>query len=1092
MHKQIDIRDSDAVAIGEGASAIINQYTQHTYEGLTTEEVTSLIATLRREEQPQVWDGRIPYLGLKTFQEADAQFFFGREKIVSELLERLKTTRFLVVAGSSGSGKSSLIRAGLFHAIKMGQLNGSDKWLRATLRPSMNPIEQLAKSMARLAKSPLAATALRMHGLRNPNTLHNQIESLLSDDRSQRCVVLVDQFEELFTQTKDSVQRRAFLDLLTNAATHKDSRTTIILSMRSDFVAHCARHKRLNELLSQNFRQIGAMQPNELARAITLPALSVGAEIDPALVSQITMDMEGEAGALPLMSFALRDLFEVEKTEIDMPMDLTLPEYQHRGGLQKVLEQHAQRVFNTLDDDQIKLAHTIFSQLVEVSEKRSDTRRTVVFSELVSNTAPESAVETVVHAFADEGVRLLTTDHDQEHNERTVTLAHEKLLDSWPWLVQLVGENRETIELRNAVADDARAWVAGGRDRGELYRGAKLQRVTDALAHKELLLGKTSQAFILSSQRYRRNRRLLLFGGLAIVFLTILTSVMWVQRDQIKHTRNLLVAEETVASSLKIANAANATAEAEGTRAAVQLQALETRVAAELQASEAMRVAARATSQVQLRMADTRFLMIQARNALNTDPELGILLAQRAVQVSSANHSVPALPETKTVLAEAVAKSRMRHTLDDHTGPISHLVYSPSGRWIGSTSGDDTAKLWNSTTGNLHNAFFNQAESKCTGVGTNESGHGGNKSDKEDLLAIALHDSGEALRVAVTGKTKRIYLWEDDLDACPVILKGHRNMVWDVAFHPDGNLLASGGADGKIILWDFESKAILKILNQHTDQVTNVSFSPNGKWLVSTSVDHTVMIWDVADRSLVSVLEGHTQQVVQATFDLTSRYVISASFDKTARIWDIITGEQVALLEHGHTVENATFSSDGRRVATSGQDRAIRFWDVVWEKRDGGHSAEITTITQQEGTVLRGHTDTIWALAFHPERDELISAGKSNDIRIWSTRTDRQETVTQAHDDVIHSLAISPNGRRIATASADGTVKIWIAEMGYPIHKLIHNSAVLDVAFSPDNRHLISSDMAGTIRVWDVKTGDQVGLPIQSDNKPVYGLAFHP
>ena len=210
-----------------------------------------------------------------------------------------------------------------------------------------------------------------------------QLKTLLSDDERQRCVLLVDQFEETFTQTKNETARTAFIDLLTTAAQAEDGRVVIFLSLRSDFVSNCALYPELRALMSQQFQLVGAMEPRDLAKAITLPALEVGAEIDPALVSHIIADMKGEPGALPLMSFALRDLFEAEKTKKGQPMDLTLPEYLQRGGIESALERHANQVFNDFSDEQKALAQNIFSKLIEIGQGRVDTRRTAAFAELV-------------------------------------------------------------------------------------------------------------------------------------------------------------------------------------------------------------------------------------------------------------------------------------------------------------------------------------------------------------------------------------------------------------------------------------------------------------------------------------------------------------------------------------------------------------------------------------------------------------------------------------------------------------------------------------------------------------------------------------
>ena len=207
--------------------------------GYTVEQVSTLLTQIGSTFQPKPFDGRCPYLGLDAFSEDDADRFFGRETLVSELVARVKESRFVVIAGPSGSGKSSLVRAGLIHALKQGALPNSDRWLYATLTPGRDPIESLALAMSRMAKSPDAGKYLREH-FAEPSALHEFVESQLSDRKDQRAVIFVDQFEEVFTQISKEDERAAFLNLLTHAATHDNGRVTVLFALRSDFVSNCA------------------------------------------------------------------------------------------------------------------------------------------------------------------------------------------------------------------------------------------------------------------------------------------------------------------------------------------------------------------------------------------------------------------------------------------------------------------------------------------------------------------------------------------------------------------------------------------------------------------------------------------------------------------------------------------------------------------------------------------------------------------------------------------------------------------------------------------------------------------------------------
>ncbi|MGQ0603636.1 MAG: ATP-binding protein, partial [Anaerolineales bacterium] len=283
--------------------------------GYSPEAVSTLLAQISATFQPRPFDGRCPYRGLQAFEAEDAEFFFGREALVAQLVARVEQSRYVVVAGPSGSGKSSLVRAGLIHALQHNRLPDSDRWGYATLVPGRNPLASLARAVSGLARTPSAGKDIYNEGKTDATMLHEWVEIALGEGRDRRAVIFVDQFEETFTQATHEDERVAFLNLFTHAATVEGGRAIVLFALRSDFVADCATYPQLNALLNQQFLQVGAMQADELVRAIAQPALSVGLRIDPDLIAQIVNDMRGEPGALPLMQFALRDLFEARQAQ---------------------------------------------------------------------------------------------------------------------------------------------------------------------------------------------------------------------------------------------------------------------------------------------------------------------------------------------------------------------------------------------------------------------------------------------------------------------------------------------------------------------------------------------------------------------------------------------------------------------------------------------------------------------------------------------------------------------------------------------------------------------------------------------------------
>ena len=255
--------------------------------GFSADQVSVLITQISSTFQPKPFDGRCPYKGLDVFDEEDAELFFGREKTVDDLVERVKKSRTVFITGPSGSGKSSLVRAGFIPALKQGAIEGGANWLYATIRPGREPINTLARAVAGLVMSTNADDEIRAKAFTDETILARWCDVILQDHRGKRVVFFVDQFEELFTQVAREEERIAFLNLLTHAATAENGRVSVLFSMRSDFVSNCAAYPKLNELLNRQFIQIGAMQGHELVSAIAQPALRVGLRIDPDLIAQI-------------------------------------------------------------------------------------------------------------------------------------------------------------------------------------------------------------------------------------------------------------------------------------------------------------------------------------------------------------------------------------------------------------------------------------------------------------------------------------------------------------------------------------------------------------------------------------------------------------------------------------------------------------------------------------------------------------------------------------------------------------------------------------------------------------------------------------
>ena len=418
-----------------------------------------------------------PYKGLATFDAEDAQYFFGRERLVAELVARLVGAPLLAVVGPSGSGKSSVLRAGLLPALAGGVLPGSANWTQALIRPGEQPMRALGRATRRLA-------------------------------RERRGVLAVDQFEELFTACQDEAEREEFVAALVRAARDRDGRCLVVLAVRADFYGRCAAYPELSRLLGANHVLVGPMSRDELRRAIERPAQRVGLSVEPELVEALLTDVEGRPGALPLLSTALLELWRRRDGS-----RLRLAAYARSGGVQGAVARLAEDAFVQLDPAQQAEARKLLLRLADEDESGAIVRRRIGLAELAGERSAD-----VVARLADR--RLLTV------SDGAVEVAHEALLREWPRLRAWLEEDTQGRRLHRRLGDAARAWDADARDPGALYRGARLASALDWAAGHEPELNATERAFLDDSRRAsgraQRRLRMVLAGVASLLVLAVI------------------------------------------------------------------------------------------------------------------------------------------------------------------------------------------------------------------------------------------------------------------------------------------------------------------------------------------------------------------------------------------------------------------------------------------------------------------------------------------------------------------------------------------------------------------------------------------
>jgi hypothetical protein len=423
--------------------------------------------------------GEPPYQGLQYFDERDANRFFGREQLTVRVIGRLQRARFLAVIGASGSGKSSLVRAGVIPALKSGgrlsdgSLPPSDSphWAYRTFTPGGHPLDTLAAALSEPGALPTQLDNLRQELARNPQSLVLAIHSLLAREGSSHLLIFVDQLEELFTQTRSLEERQAFIQALSAISAEEDPQpVSLVVCLRADFYAQVAQHDALRELISQHQEFIGAMSRNELVDAVVGPLNQGGWKIQEGLVKVILRDVGYEPGALPLLSHALLETWKRRRGRT-----LTLSGYTESGGVDGAIRETAEAVFNGLTEQQRPIARLIFLHLTELTEDAQDTRRRAPFSELITRSTDEATIQAVINILAQ--ARLVTTGTIEPGETRVVEVAHESLIREWPTLRKWLTEDRQGLLLHRQLTEATEDWEKSGRDDGLLYRSRRLEAV---------------------------------------------------------------------------------------------------------------------------------------------------------------------------------------------------------------------------------------------------------------------------------------------------------------------------------------------------------------------------------------------------------------------------------------------------------------------------------------------------------------------------------------------------------------------------------------------------------------------------------------
>lgn len=1020
-----------------------------------------------------------PYLGLMAFDADKKDYFFGRKAAVRGIGERLSKSRFLAAIGPSGCGKSSLVKAGVLPELKRDLIPDSSLWEVKIFTPGRYPLEELDRALA-------------------------------NRDPDKTFLLFIDQFEELFTLGSDESQQREFISKITEEATKTDGDTRVIVAIRGDFLDRCAGYEETSNLINctqPTTYLVTPMTAAELTEAIEQPAEKHAITFESGLVDQIIIDVIDRAGALPLLQYALAELWRVCIADSNHSQpQLTFNGYEQIRGVKGALEKRADELYQNLAEADREFVRCLFLELVQLGENQEVTRRHASWQDLRDKADSQEQLERVTRQLANWNQRLIITD------ENKVEVAHEALLSEWRRLREWIEDNRDNIRLERRLEGDCQEWSKQNRPEGLLLTGTWLAAIDDwvnkdnprlSLLESEFLsesLGRRDRQIQEKVEQERKRTRFAIASLITMTFLTTLAGTAWINAE-----RGQILALSEASEAKFVLNRNSLDPLVEALKAGTRLKQISW-VPGDREVRD--RVMETLTQAVYWVRESDR---LQAHN----DAVQSVSFSPDGTMLASAGY------DNKVKLWKIEENQKISIPLQEkfqHTKTVFSVTFSPDSQTIASASFDKTVKLWHrdgTLKDTLHHdnfvysvTFSPKGDTIAAGdkSGTvtfwNSNGQRTNpfQAHKSTVLGLKFNKQGNIL--ATASKDGTVKLWKLTLklqQQNPTILK-HGTRVDSVSFSPDGQMIATASQDKIVKFWKSDGTPLNNLTIKGESGFTSVSFSPDNKTIATTNLAGQAQLWERNETEIkaIETLSGHTSRSNSVSFSHNGNILASASNDRTVKLWQVKLPLVTRLKADSQRVFDVSFSPNGQKFASAGQNNTIQIWDKNgnWQQTLTGHKQQVDSINfspNSEKIASSSHDDNIniwtWqgkqyqlektirrqsllnsssSVSFNPNPNNplLVFANSQGIVKLFNINNSKISSFP-AHKKEIWAVSFSPNGDYIATASGDYTAKLWDAT-GKPKATLEgHQAVVQDISFHPTRNLIATASEDKTVKLWN-------------------------